>query len=90
MHRYYVSFSFQGPTGLAIASLDVTARLRIATADDLAPVTADLTGRGYHSVKILAFSLYADPQREDNSSRRNPNPNRDAHTSPRPNPRRRP
>ncbi|MEO3771473.1 hypothetical protein [Micromonospora sp. B9E7] len=86
MHRYYVSFSYQAPQGFAIASLDITARQRIATADELAPITADLIGRGYHSAKILAFSLYANPQREDTASR--PNPNRDArrdpHTPPRP------
>ncbi|TDC37098.1 hypothetical protein [Micromonospora sp. KC213] len=90
MHRYYVSFSYQAPSGFAVASVDVTARQRFATVNDLAPVTADLTGRGYRNVTILAFSLYANPTR-DNDTHRNPNPNRDTrrapHTSPRPNPR---
>ena len=59
MYRYYVTFSYQAPTTLAIASLDVTTQLRISHVDDLAPVTTQITDRGYHNVKILAFSLYA-------------------------------
>ncbi|WP_435055021.1 hypothetical protein [Micromonospora aurantiaca (nom. illeg.)] len=91
MYRYYVSFSFQSTSGLGVASLDVTARQLISTADDLAPVTSQITRQGYRQVKILAFSLYADPTRDTTSrnprphsdNRRNPNP----HISPRPNPR---
>jgi hypothetical protein len=62
MHRYYVSFSFEGPTpGLNIASLDVSTPEPIGTVDDLQPVYDLLARQGYTiNVKILAFSLYAE------------------------------
>ena len=59
MFRYYVSFSYQTPSGLGIASLDVTTPSRIGGIGDLAPVTEQITAQGYPNVKILAFSLYA-------------------------------
>jgi hypothetical protein len=62
MFRYYISFSFAATNGaLAIASADYTLTNRIAGVDDLNPVTADLTGKGYTNVHVLAFSLYANP-----------------------------
>lgn len=62
MFRYYVSFSYQSPDGFAVASLDINARQRITSVNDLAPITADLSGQGYRNVKILAFSLYSLPK----------------------------
>ncbi|MFC0005515.1 hypothetical protein [Micromonospora siamensis] len=95
MHRYYVSFAYQSPNGFAIGTLDVTTEQRISTVEDLAPVTADLTGRDYRNVVIMAFSLYANPRRDDNPNRdtrrpANPTPNRDARRDPNLNPSRKP
>jgi hypothetical protein len=66
VYRYYVSFSYQAPSGLGIASLDVTTQSRISKVDDLASVTPQIADQGYRNVKILAFSLYAQER---------PNPN---------------
>jgi hypothetical protein len=62
MPRYYVSFSFQNSCGFNIASLDVTTTGPIADVTDLGPVYGQLARQGYtDNVKILAFSLYANP-----------------------------
>lgn len=69
MYRYYVSFSYQAPDSLGIASLDVTTPSLISQVDDLASVITQITDRGYLNVKILAFSLYA-------QEHQHPRPNR--------------
>lgn len=78
MPRYYVSFSHQVPTGLAVDSVDVTTTDLIATVADLHPVYAQLARQGYtNKVKILAFSLYAAP-------RNNPAPKPQTRPAPQP------
>ena len=60
MHTYYVSFSYQAPTGFAVGSLDVTTTDLIRAVTDLDDLYTQLAQQGYHHhVKILAFSLYA-------------------------------
>ncbi len=59
MPRYYVSFSYQSPTGLGIAAVDATTTDRITCVDDLTSIKTDLARQGYHGVVIIAFSLYA-------------------------------
>jgi hypothetical protein len=72
MHRYYVSFSFEGPTsGLSIASLDVSTPDPIVTVDDLQSVYDLLAQQGYTiNVKVLAFSRYANPHQGTQPARR--------------------
>ncbi len=76
MYRYYVSFAHQSPTSFGVATLDIAAAQRITSADDLTPITADLTARGYRNVQILAFSLYANPTQPPAGPRPEPQPRR--------------
>jgi hypothetical protein len=65
MPRYYVSFSHPGRSGLgfSVASVDVTTEEPINTVGDLNAVYGQLAQQGFrNNVKILAFSLYGDPQ----------------------------
>ncbi|MEU7839986.1 hypothetical protein AB0B39_03350 [Micromonospora sp. NPDC049114] len=90
MYRYYVSFAYSIPNGIDMGNVQVNTATPIATCDDLALHRDYITRQGYANVMILAFSLYADPTRDDDTSRRNPNPNpnrdarRNPHTPPRP------
>ncbi|GGQ79659.1 hypothetical protein [Couchioplanes azureus] len=82
MPRYYVSFSFPGPTGLGIASADITVPTLVACADDLQPMYAFLAQQGYRTgVKILGFSLYAEPS-NPTKPQQNPAPKPQHNTAP--------
>lgn len=59
-YRYYVTFTHQIPAGLGVGALVLARTAPITSPDDIAVLTNDLAGKGYRSVTVLGFSLFAD------------------------------
>ncbi|MEU0157111.1 hypothetical protein [Micromonospora fulviviridis] len=68
--RYYVSFSFQSPSGMGIAAIDFTISKRIEGASEIALIRQDLANKGYAKPTVLAFSLYSEPRANNGNRRR--------------------
>ena len=61
MHRYFVSYLFQGPYGIAAGSCELTIPLPITSMQDVQVVTDHLQRQGLQNVTIMSFNHFDTP-----------------------------
>ncbi|MGW5576593.1 hypothetical protein [Micromonospora chokoriensis] len=61
MFRYMISFSYEAPTGIGFAGIEIPFKQQLRSMDDVTRVMNDLRSQGYVNAVILGFSLFADP-----------------------------